>query len=124
LEETAASTGSGQTTSIGLELVVSQEPPLRCTPGSTVQLSCSIDGDAPPQLLRICEASSVLETGTACTYTDSLINQMIAGDTVILSFACPFVRDENEPGGDYALYTAPLFSGDNFANVSCTQVTP
>ena len=96
-----------------------EEPPLRCTPGSTVQLSCSLDGDAPTQLLRVCEASAVLGTGTACTFSDALLNQVVSGNTIDLSFTCPFVRDENEPGGDYALYAAPLFTGDSFADISC-----
>ena len=100
-----------------------EEPPLRCTPGSTVQLSCSLDGDVAAQVLRACEASSVLGVGTACTFEDALLNQIISGETAEISFTCPFVRDENEPGGDYALYTAPLFSGDHFAEVSCTAVT-
>ena len=102
------------------EVSETQEPPLRCTPGSTVQLSCSVDGDAA-QVARLCETSSVLGVGTACTFNDALLNQVIEGSEVTLSFACPFVRDENEPGGDYALYTAPLFTGDALAGISCTS---
>ncbi|WP_420631654.1 lysyl oxidase family protein [Candidatus Leptofilum sp.] len=99
----------------------SEERPLRCTPGSTVQLSCSVDGNAA-QVARLCETSSVLGVGTACTFTDSLLNQIISGSNVTLNFTCPFVRDENEPGGDYALYTAPLFTGDAPAEVTCTPI--
>ena len=97
------------------------EATLRCTPGSTVQLSCSVNGDAA-QVVRLCETSSALGVGTACTFNDALLNQIISGGAVELSFACPFVRDENEPGGDYALYVAPLFTGDALAEVSCTPV--
>ncbi|MCB8949607.1 MAG: hypothetical protein H6653_16485 [Ardenticatenaceae bacterium] len=103
------------------EVSETQEPPLRCTPGSTVQLSCSVEGDAA-QVARLCETSAVLGVGTACTFNDSLLNQVISGSDVTLSFTCPFVRDENEPGGDYALYTAPLFTGDALAEVTCAPV--
>lgn len=96
--------------------------PLRCTPGSTVQLSCSLNGDAAAQVVRLCETSAVLGSGTACTFTDALLNQVVTSSPVELSFTCPFVRDENEPGGDYALYAAPLFTGDALAEVSCTPV--
>ncbi|MBK8900168.1 MAG: hypothetical protein IPM53_03205 [Anaerolineaceae bacterium] len=99
-----------------------EEPPLRCTPGSTVQLSCSLNGDAAAQVVRLCETSAVLGTGTACTFNDALLNQVISSSEVALSFTCPFVRDENEPGGDYALYAAPLFTGDTLAEISCTPV--
>lgn len=76
------------------------------------------------QVLRACETSSVLGVGTACAFEDAVLNQIIRGETAEISFTCPFVRDENEPGGDCALYAAPLFSGDEFAEVSCTAVTP
>ncbi len=99
-----------------------EEPALRCTPGSTVQLSGSLAGEAAAQVVRLCETSAVLGTGTACTFTDSLLNQVIASSSVELSFTCPFVRDENEPGGDYALYAAPLFTGDALAEISCTPI--
>ena len=99
-----------------------EEPPLRCTPGSTVQLSCSLTGEAAAQVVRLCETSAVLGVGTACTFNDALLNQVISSSEVTLSFTCPFVRDENEPGGDYALYAAPLFTGDALAEISCTPV--
>lgn len=104
------------------EASATEEPPLRCTPGSTVQLSCSLNGDAAAQVVRLCETSAVLGVGTACTFNDALLNQVISSSEVTLSFTCPFVRDENEPGGDYALYAAPLFTGDALAEVTCTPV--
>jgi hypothetical protein len=73
-------------------------------------------------VVRLCETSAVLGIGTACTFTDSLLNQVITSTSVEISFTCPFVRDENEPGGDYALYAAPLFTGDDLAEISCTPV--
>jgi hypothetical protein len=103
------------------ESTTEEEPSLRCTPGSTVQLSCTVEGDVA-QVVRLCETSAVLGTGTACTFTDSLLNQVISGSIAELSFTCPFVRDENESGGDYALYAAPLFTGDALAEISCSPV--
>ncbi len=97
------------------------DPALRCTPGSTVQLSCSVAGDAA-QVVRLCETSAMLGTGTACTFSDALLNQVVSGSSVQLSFTCPFVRDENEPGGDYALYAAPLFTGDALAEIGCSPL--
>ncbi len=98
------------------------QTPLRCTPGQTVQLSCSISADAQPQALRICETSAALGVGTACTFETSLVNRVIGPDGRDVSFTCPFPRDENEPGGDYAFYVAPVFPEDALAQVSCTAV--
>ncbi|HRQ38357.1 MAG TPA: lysyl oxidase family protein [Chloroflexota bacterium] len=100
------------------------EAPLRCTPGQTVQLSCSIPADAQPQTLRICETSAALGVGTACTFETAMVNRVIGPDGRDISFTCPFPRDENEPGGDYAFYVAPVFPEDALAQVSCTAVTP
>jgi hypothetical protein len=97
-------------------------PVYRCTPGETVQLSCGIPTNAQPQVLRICEVSAALGVGTACTFEASLATGTVMGNGRDLSFTCPFPRDENEPGGDYAFYTAPLFPEDEGAVVSCTAV--
>lgn len=98
------------------------QTPLRCTPGQTVQLSCTIPADAQPQTLRICETSAALGVGTACTFETSLVNRVIGPDGRDISFTCPFPRDANEPGGDYAFYVAPVFPEDGLAQVSCTAV--
>ena len=105
--------------------LANSEAPLRCQPGSTVQLSCQIASyDDTPQVLRLCERSTVLGTGTACTYNDALLNTVLNNASGTISFTCPLLRDANEPGGDYSLYTAPLFTGDGEKVVSCSPVGP
>ena len=37
-----------------------------CDPGETVRLTCKTKGD--PQVLRVCETSTVLDTAIPCTY--------------------------------------------------------
>jgi hypothetical protein len=91
-----------------------------CTPGDSVFLSCQVPPSSPPQVLRICEFSQLLGVGVACVFSDSMVNWVITEQPVNLGFTCPFVRDENEPGGRYSFYTGPAFSEDEFAEVSCT----
>ncbi len=91
-----------------------------CTPGESVFLSCQVAPSAPPQVLRICEFSQMLGVGVACAFSDSMVNWVVTEEPVSLGFVCPFLRDENEPGGRYSFYTAPAFSEDEFAEVSCT----
>jgi hypothetical protein len=91
---------------------------LSCTPGQTVELTASIPVTAPFQVIRICEASAVLNTGTACTLRNSLTTRTIATGSAAISFTCPAFRSEDEPGGRYAIYTAPVFPDDDFATVT------
>jgi hypothetical protein len=83
-----------------------------CTPGETVALDLQISADAAPQVVRVCEVSAVLGVGTACTFGDSLANVIVeqAGGTA--EFICPLSRSADEPGGAYALYTAPVLATD------------
>jgi hypothetical protein len=83
-----------------------------CTPGETVALDLQISADAAPQVVRVCEVSAVLGVGTACTFGDSLANVIVeqAGGTA--EFTCPLPRSADEPGGAYALYTAPVLATD------------
>jgi hypothetical protein len=83
-----------------------------CTPGETVQLSCNVEDGDMPQVMRLCEYSAVLGTGVACTFDDSLANATVTGDAAGIAFTCPLSRDENEPGGLFSLYTAPLFGDE------------
>jgi hypothetical protein len=91
-----------------------------CSPGEEVQLICQVEEDAPPQVLRVCEFSQVLGLGVACTFLDSLANRVIGSTRTNVTFTCPFIRDEQETGGRYAFYTAPVFDEDEAAEVSCT----
>lgn len=97
-----------------------QDVDLTCTPGSTVQLSCSVEEGAEAQILRVCETSAVLGVALACTFHEALANHIVGDSGTELSFTCPFARDAQEPGGAYALYTAPVYSQDEPAAVTCT----
>src|SRR5262249_10163214 len=77
-----------------------------CTPGKTV----SLPWIAPkPEVVRVCEASASLGTGTACTFRGSLANSIVTSPAQI-TVACPMPRNEHEPGGLYSVYTAPVAS--------------
>jgi hypothetical protein len=91
---------------------------LACTPGAQVTYTCAAPAASAPQVLRVCEASDLLATGTACTYLDSLANIVVEGE-VEVTLACPGPRDANEPGGSIALYGAPVWPGDAAAEVAC-----
>jgi hypothetical protein len=91
-----------------------------CTPGDPVLLTCQVPPAAPPQVLRICEFSKMLGVGVACVFTESMVNWVITENPVQLGFTCPFLRDEVETGGRYSFYTAPAFSEDEYAEVTCT----
>lgn len=93
--------------------------PLDCTPGQTVTLECSVSPQGAPMVVRACEASAVLGQGTACRYNDSLTTEVVSGTAVEVSFKCPAARDQTEPGGTYALYTAPVFPRDDAQEVTC-----
>jgi hypothetical protein len=100
--------------------VEAAEGAFSCTPGEPVQLTCTVESGEAAQTLRACEYSTVLGTGVACTYLNALGNAVIGEDNTPFSFTCPMVRDEDEPGGRFALYGAPVFDGDSHAPVSCT----
>jgi len=96
-----------------------RETPVRsCTPGSTVNLTCTQKKASDPlQTVRACEASAVLG-GTSCAFTDSLANKIVNGNTTV-SFTCPAARDASEPGGRYSLYFASVVDGDPAAIITC-----
>jgi hypothetical protein len=93
-----------------------------CQPGQQVQMSCSVDDDEAPQVLRLCEYSHELGGGTACLFQDALASEIITGDENQFNFTCPAERDEREPGGAFTLYTAPLFDEGDTQPVACTVV--
>ncbi len=93
---------------------------LSCTPGATVALHCSTPKGAAPQALRVCEGSSVLGAGVACVDAEALASALPTEAGVAVSFKCPELRDELEPGGKYALYTAATWPEDEAATVTCT----
>ena len=90
-----------------------------CTPGATVHLTCKTASGIPPQALRVCEGSSVLGAAVACTDDDALANALPTAAGVAVSFKCPELRDEHEPGGSYGLYYGAIWPEDETAPVSC-----
>lgn len=96
-----------------------QETMPTCTPGEQVTLKCSGDAADAPQVVRFCETSKVLGTGVDCTYNAALANVVVEGDEVEVTFECPDGRDANEPGGQYAIYTAPVWEPDGAVAITC-----
>jgi hypothetical protein len=120
--ETAESEGAETaSTPLATEAAQPAAPQLfSCTPGEPVLLTCQVPPAAPPQVLRICEYSRMLGVGLACVFSESMVNWVVTEQPVQLGFTCPFLRDEVETGGRYSFYTAPAFSEDEFAEVTCT----
>jgi hypothetical protein len=97
---------------------------LTCAAGS-VELRCTLPPGSAPQVVRACEASAVLGAGTACTASDALANADVdVRQPLTLTVTCPTARSLTEPGGLYALYTAPAFPRDQGVAVTCTVQAP
>ena len=98
-----------------------------CTPGATLSYSCTIPSTAQPQVLRVCEASTVIKAGIACRYMDpSLLANIVLLPTQASNFTvqCPVARSYGEIGGKYATYAGPLMNGmDASATITCTVVS-
>jgi hypothetical protein len=90
-----------------------------CKPGEIVRMKCQKDSQSAPAVLRVCEASTKLQTGTACTYLQSLKNTVIEAGQNEVSFVCPAARDSEEPGGRFALYLNSAHEGDRIGSVDC-----
>jgi len=96
-----------------------------CAAGGSVSLSCSVANNAKSQILRVCEASVALQSGTACRYNEAstLANIVVSpGAASVFSFQCPSARDATEPGGLYSTYSGPAWNKDNSAAITCTVV--
>lgn len=95
---------------------------LTCTAGAPVSLSCTVADVTKPQVLRICEASHALDTGTACTWRDALASATVDGP-VSVDFTCPALRDVlSEPGGRYAIYGGAMLPNDAEQPIVCVPV--
>jgi hypothetical protein len=93
-----------------------------CTPGATTNLICSIPSTAASQVLRLCESSIALQSGTACRFMERqlLANVVLEpGVDTPVSFTCPSARDSVEVGGKYSTYVGAVFNIDPVATVSC-----
>ncbi len=82
-------------------------------------MRCTVPAGSAPQVVRVCEASSVLGAGVACVASDALATGEL-GAAVNIAFTCPAARSTVEPGGSYALYTGASFTSDANAVVTCT----
>ena len=93
---------------------------LSCTAGSSVTVSCTGGTTDKPQVVRFCETSRALGTGTDCVHRDALTNLVLEGIPTISTFTCPAARDATEIGGQLAIYTAPVYTPDGTSAVTCT----
>ncbi len=91
-----------------------------CDPGQPVKLSCSLEEDDAPQAIRLCDFSHELGVGLGCVFRDALATVVVDSRQMETTFLCPTPRDEDEPGGRFSLYTAPLFGEDEALPVTCT----
>lgn len=96
-----------------------QEKAFACSPGSTVTLQCATNNGEPAQVGRVCETSSVLDTGVACVYREALANVIVNDEETPVTFTCPGTRDAVETGGHVSLYVAPVFHQDRVQPVNC-----
>jgi hypothetical protein len=89
-----------------------------CQPGQTISVPLKLSEDARPQAVRVCERSSAMGIGVACTFSDSVTNVIVDVQNADVSFACPRMRDarEDAPQGGFALYIAPVWPGDEAVN--------
>lgn len=98
------------------------EEALTCAAGEQVTMRCELTNDNTTmvtQVVRVCEASSLLGTGTACTYSDALANNIVGSAMEEISFTCPLPRDASELGGLFTLYSAPILTSDPQQVVNC-----
>lgn len=93
-----------------------------CEPESNVRLRCDVPNGSPTQVVRICEASQVLQTGIPCTYNDAIGSGLVS-TTVEISFTCPTARDEKETGGLYSLLTGAIIPREEATRVTCVEVS-
>jgi hypothetical protein len=95
-------------------------PAIACTPGAEVTLSCTGGDVEHPQAVRVCETSAVLGSGVDCFYRDALATAVADGGAPVdVTFTCPEERDDDEPGGEFQVYLAPLFAPDGPVDVTC-----
>jgi hypothetical protein len=130
VDVTIPPTGSFMTQSCALKLLsprrncglTEQAQPPACTPGQTVQLSCTGGAAGAPQHVRVCSRSEALGVGLPCSYHGARARAEVTGSPVTLSFTCPSTLSAEEPGGTYSVYAMPLTSDGTEMPVSCTPL--
>lgn len=108
---------------------VLQPETVSCDPGRRTKARFAVRSGAAPQVVRLTEYSHVLRTAIPARYEDSwvplqpgvsdqpaMLGNAVAmpGEPAKLTFHCPSPRTggEYEPGGRFAVYTAPVFGED------------
>jgi len=108
---------------------------ITCTPGEQVRLKLTIPGGAAPQVARVCEYSHALSSPIPCRAEDTwvplapgkrdqpytLANAVVTDRaSTTVRFVCPTPRQGGspEPGGAFAIYTAPVFPDDAAAPIN------
>lgn len=105
-----------------------------CAPGASTTATFDVAAGAAPQVVRLAEYSTALQSPIPARYEDSwvplspgvsdqpylLANDVaVSGAPLTVTFLCPGPRTGgvSEPGGTYAIYTAPAFPDDATAPV-------
>ncbi len=89
-----------------------------CKAGTQVEQKCT--SRVGMRVLRLCDASVQLHSGTACKLDDALANIIVTSGGTNVSFACPAARDVREPGGLYSMYEGQVSLGNvRRQNVVC-----
>jgi len=106
-----------------------------CAAGQETTATFAIAPDAAPQVVRVTEFSHVLNSAIPARYEDSwvplspgvsdqpylLANAVVeASVPTTVTFTCPAPRTgaNPEPGGTYAVYSAPVFPDDDAAPIT------
>ena len=89
---------------------------LDCAAGQPVTLTCA--SESAPSIVRVCDHSSVLDVGIACTYRQSLATEVAGDEDVRLSAICPGPDSFGESGGKLSVFVSPLFEPGP-ARVNC-----
>ncbi len=91
---------------------------INCTPGAQVTLRCTVNGSNPPQVARVCERSTALNTSMACIERRALASEVIE-TTRDVSLTCPAPKF-GEAGGQISVFTGAAFPDDRTAGLTCT----
>lgn len=93
--------------------------PFDCAPGEPLRLSCVVADRERPQALRACPTSAALGIAIPCVHRDAAAVAVVGSDPIEVEVACPAPIEDDEPGGRFALFTAPAFGPDGRQAVDC-----
>jgi hypothetical protein len=98
------------------------------------KVTLSVEPDAAPQVVRLCEFSHALDSPIACRCEDSFVplspgvsdqpytlgNAIVTANAPVeLEFTCPSSRTGGafEPGGAFSIYSGPVFPDDGHSPI-------